>query len=379
MSQAQLTIKKHFRKLKDPRRAHRRRHLLMDIIVIAICAIICGCEDWQQVATFGCERREWLQRFLELPHGIPSHDTFERLFNRLDPQAVQSCFRDWVQALSAALPLDHVAIDGKTLRRSGCKDLGPLHIVSAWASAQHLTLGQIAVADKSNEIPAIPKLLELLDLHGALVTIDAMGCQKEIAAKIRERGGHYLLAVKDNQPTLLEDIQNCFGRALETNFAGVEHDEYETLDQGHGRIERRHTMILIDPPGLRQQDLWKDLRVIGMSINERTLTGKETTTETRYFIGSRKASAKVYGRTLRRHWSIENNLHWQLDVSFGEDNNRVSKRHEAENLALLRRLSLTLLKQHPDKRSIACKRLAAALNTGFLEEVLRGGGVSGKP
>jgi len=378
MAQPHITIKKHFRKLKDPRRAHRRRHLLMDIIVIAICAVICGCDDWQQVATFARERRDWLKRFLELPNGIPSHDTFERVFDRLQPEAFQACFRDWMQALSAILPIEHVAIDGKTLRGSGLGQLGPLHVVSAWAGANHLTLGQIAVPDKSNEIPAIPKLLQLLDVHGALVTIDAMGCQKEIAAKIRERGGDYLLAVKDNQPTLLQDIQDCFSQAFETKFAGLKHDEHEATTRGHGRVERRHTIIITDPPGLSELEFWQDLRVIGMCVNERTLRGQETTTETRYFIGSRKASATIYGRALRRHWGIENNLHWQLDVSFGEDNNRVSKRNEAENLALLRRLSLTLLKQHPDNRSIACKRLAAALNTGFLEEVLRHGGVSGK-
>jgi predicted transposase YbfD/YdcC len=374
MAQPHLTIKKHFRKLKDPRRSHGRRHLLMDIMVIAICAVICGCDDWQQVATFGRERRDWLQSFLELPNGIPSHDTFERVFDRLHPEAFQACFRDWMHALSAALPIEQIAIDGKTLRGSATSKLGALHLVSAWATANQLTLGQIAVADKSNEITAIPKLLELLDLQGALVTMDAMGCQKDIAAKIRERGGDYVLAVKDNQPTLLEDIQTCFSTAFDTDFAGLTYDQYETEDQGHGRVEKRHYTIMIDPPGLRQAHLWQDVRVIGICVSERTLTGQATTTEARYFIGSRKASAKIYGRALRNHWGIENNLHWQLDVSFREDNNRVSKRHGAENLAVLRRLALTLLKQHADKRSIACKRLAAALNTDFLQKVLRGAG-----
>jgi predicted transposase YbfD/YdcC len=350
----------------------------MDIIVIAICAVICGCDDWQQVATFGRERRDWLQSFLELPNGIPSHDTFERVFDRLHPEAFQACFRAWMQALSEALPIEQIAIDGKTLCGSASSKLGALHLVSAWATANHLTLGQVAVADKSNEITAIPKLLELLDLQGALVTIDAMGCQKDIAAKIRERKGHYVLAVKDNQPTLLQDIQNCFSRAFDTNFAGMKYDQYDTEDQGHGRVEKRHYTILIDPPGLRQAELWKDLRVIGICVSERALTGQEPTMEARYFIGSRLASAKIYGRALRKHWGIENNLHWQLDVSFREDQNRVTKRHGAENLAVLRRLALTLLKQHPDKRSFACKRLAAALNTAFLQEVLRGAGGSAK-
>jgi predicted transposase YbfD/YdcC len=379
MSQAPLTIKKYFGKLKDPRRRHGRRHLLMDMIVIAICGVICGGSDWQQVVTFGRGRKEWLARFLELPNGIPAHDTFERLFDRIDPAAFQACFRDWMQALSAALSIKQIAIDGKTLRSSGHGPLGPLHLVSAWATANHLSLGQVAVADKSNEIPAIPRLLELLDLSGALVTIDAMGCQKEIAAKIRERGGDYVLTVKDNQPTLLEDIQNCLGQAFDNDFAGLKHDTYETEDRRHGRVEKRYYTILIDPSGLRQAHLWQDLHVIGMCLAERTLKGKPTTSETRYFIGSRKASAKTYGRALRNHWGIENNLHWQLDVNFAEDKNRVSKRHQAENLALLRRLSLTLLQQHPDQRGVPCKRLAAALDTAFLEEVLRGVDNSGKP
>jgi predicted transposase YbfD/YdcC len=377
MAGAHVPIKKHFRQLKDPRRRHGRKHLLIDIIVIAICAVICGCDDWQQIATFGRERRDWLKRFLDLPNGIPSHDTFERVFDQLAPDAFQACFREWMESLSAVLGLKQVAIDGKTLCASGTAKLRPLHLVSAWATANHLSLGQIAVAEKSNEITAIPQLLDLLDVHGAFVTIDAMGCQKEIAAKIRERGGDYVLSVKDNQPTLLEDIQNAFTQALDSNFAGLEHDEYETNEKGHGRIEGRHYAVIYDPVSLRQKDLWQDLRVIGLCVSERTV-GRETTTEARYFIGSRKASAKTYGGALRNHWRIENTLHWQLDVSFGEDKNRVSKRHGAENLALLRRLALSLLKQHADQRSIACKRLAAALNTAFLEEVVCAGGVLGK-
>ena len=378
MVQPNLTIKKHFGKLKDPRRAHRRQHLLIDIISIAICAVICGSDDWQQVATFGRERRQWLERFLQLPNGIPSHDTFERVFDRIDPTTFQSCFRDWIAALADALRIEHVAIDGKTLCGSRTSKLGALHLVSAWATAQHLSLAQVAVADKSNEITAIPKLLEMLELHGALVTIDAMGCQKEIAAKIRARGGDYALVVKDNQPTLRDDIHACLMQAFEKEFVGFKYDQYETEDRGHGRLEKRYYTILIDPPGLRQEHLWDGLRVIGMCVSERTV-GEHTSAETRFFIGSRKTSAKVYGEAMRNHWGIENNQHWQLDVSFGEDENRVTKRHGAENLAVLRRLALVLLKQHPDPRSIACKRYAAALNPDFLAEVLCGAGDSGKP
>jgi predicted transposase YbfD/YdcC len=370
--QPDLSIPKFFAKLQGPRRAHRRLHRLQDIIVIALCAVIAGAQDWQQIVTFGRKRLEWLRGFLELPNGIPSHDTFERVFDRLKPQAFQACFREWVQAVSAALRIKHIAIDGKALRGSASAKLGPLHLVSAWATAQHLSLGQVAVAAKSNEITAIPVLLELLDLNGALVTIDAMGCQKEIAQQIVAGGGDYLLAVKDNQPNLLEDIQTCLGEALDRDFKGFTCDTYETQERGHGRQETRSYLILVDPPGIRNQEAWPHLKVVGMCTRARVVQGKRTD-EVHYFIGSRVMTARQYGKALRGHWGIENNLHWQLDVTFGEDANRVQRRHGAENLALVRRLALGLLKQHVGKQSVACKRLAAALDTDFLEEILMAG------
>ena len=376
MSHSQLAIKRYFGKIKDPRVKRRRKHLLLDIIVIALCGVISGCDDWQQLVTFGRSRQDWLKRFLRLPGGIPSHDTFERVFDLLDPQAFQACFRAWMQALHETLGLSQIAIDGKTLRGSAFGNLKGLHLVSAWATANCLSLGQVAVAEKSNEIPAIPQLLELLDVSGAFVTIDAMGCQKEIAAKIVDKGGDYLLTVKDNQPTLFAEIQDSFEKALEQDFAGVQHDSYQTEDRGHGRKEKR-TYHIITEPDLPSKDEWKGLRVIGMCCSECIRDGKESG-EVRFFIGSRKAKARVYGKALRNHWGIENKLHWQLDVSFDEDSNRVSKRHGAENLALVRRLALSLLKQHKDKRSIACKRLLAALDPAFLEEVLRSDGNLGK-
>src|SRR3954447_16736216 len=262
--QPDLSIPKFFAKLQDPRRAHRRLHPLQDIIVIALCAVIAGAQDWQQVVTFGHKRRDWLRGFLELPHGIPSHDTFERVFDRLNPQAFQACFRGWVQAVSEALRIQHVAIDGKTLRGSGSAKLGPLHLVSAWATAQRLSLGQVAVDAKSNEITAIPALLELLDLQGALVTIDAMGCQKDIAAKVVAGGGHYALTVKDNQPHLLEDIQACLERAIDQDFAGVEHDTYAQRERGHGRAEYRLYTVLHTAEGIRGREDWAGLTAIGM-------------------------------------------------------------------------------------------------------------------
>jgi predicted transposase YbfD/YdcC len=373
MAPTHTSIKLHFARLKDPRINRRKRHLLIDLVVIAIGAVICGANTWPQVALFAKKRLQWLKTFLALPNGAPSHDTFERVFARLNPEAFQSCFRQWMQALAQRLGLKQIAIDGKTLRGSGAGDLGPLHLVSAWATHNHLTLGQVAVADKSNEITAIPKLLELLELEGALVTIDAIGCQKEIARRIVDGGGDHVLTVKDNQPNLLSDIRDRFVEALDNDFEGLAHSSYQTKEQGHGRQETRCYHMIYDLEGIRNQEAWAELKAIGMCFSERTV-GEQTSMEVRYFIGSRKANAKVYGKALRNHWRIENNLHWQLDVAFGEDANRVRQRNATENLALVRRVALSLLKQHPGKASIACKRLEAAMDTDFLEEILRGDG-----
>jgi predicted transposase YbfD/YdcC len=375
--QTPLSICHYFRRLKDPRRAHRRLHLLQDILVVALCAVIAGAQDWQEIVTFGRKRLDWLKRFLGLPHGIPSHDTFERVFDRLDPAAFRACFRQWVRAIQEALSIGHVAIDGKTLRGSGSAKLGPLHLVSAWATAQRLSLGQVAVDAGANEITAIPALLDLLDLRGALVSIDAMGCQKAIAEKVIERGGDYVLTVKDNQGHLLEDVQRALLEASERDGAGLKYDTYESQERGHGRDEYRSYTVLQSTEGLRGAGDWVGLTTIGVCYSERTAGGVRSE-ELRYFIGSREASARVYGEALRNHWGIENTLHWQLDVTFDEDANRVSKRNGAENLALLRRLTLSLLQAHPEKLSIAKKRFAAALDPDFLEEILRGDHILGK-
>ncbi len=359
----------YFGRLVDTRRAPR--HDLLDIIVIAMCAVLCGADDWEQIATFGRHREDWLRRFLRLPNGIPSPDTFQRVFGRLNPRAFQGRFREWVRALGEATGISHIAIDGKTLRGSGSarRGLGPLHLVSAWATEVHLSLGQVAADAKSNEITAIPKLLELLELKGALVTIDAMGCQKVIAQTILDRGGHYALTVKDNQQHLVEDIRAMFATAFETDFAGIGHDSYETRSQGHGRTEYRHYTVLYSTAGIRNAAEWAELSVLGMCYCERTERGK-TTHEVRSFIGDVKESARYYGEALRHHWGIENQLHWQLDMTFGEDGNQVSQRCAAENLALVRKLALMLLKRHPAKESMAVKRLHAALDVGFLEEII---------
>ena len=365
-----------FAKLKDPRRRHRRRHSLQDILVIALCAVIAGAQDWQQVETFGRKRKDWLGRLLELPNGIPSHDTFERVFDRISPRAFQACFREWVRAISAGVPIKQVAIDGKTLRGSGSAELGPLHLVSAWATAQHLWLGQVAVDAKSNEITAIPELLRLLDLRGALVSIDAMGCQKEIAKAIVAQGADYVLAVKDNQPTLHADVRGLFLAGLEDDFAGLEHRYHRTAERGHGRTEERHYHQVKVPEELaRKHAAFAGLRTLGMVFSERQVGEEPATAETRFYISSMDLKVTAFAEAVRSHWSIENHLHWQLDVSFDEDGNRVQSRRGAENLALLRRLTLMLLKAHPSKDSIAKKRFAAALDSDFLDEVLRADGI----
>lgn len=364
-----LSIPTYFSILKDPRVRQRCDHRLLDIVVIAICGVICGCDTWEQVECFGKRRLDWLRRFLPLPSGIPSHDTFERVFDRLDPSAFARCFTNWTQALCRTLGLPQVAIDGKTLCGSRNKLGKALHLVSAWATESHLSLGQVAVDEKSNEITAIPKLLELLDVQGALVTIDAMGCQKEIAKKIIKVGGDYVLTVKENQPHLLEDIQHCFQQALDREEPDNPQENYETVEQGHGRHETRSYRIITNPQGIRNLQEWEGLKVIGMCHSIRVINGVSSS-ETRYFIGSREANAQIYGNALRNHWGIENSLHWQLDVSFGEDASRIEKRHAAENFSTLRRIALCLLKRHPKKGSIATKRLEAAWDTKFLEQVL---------
>ena len=368
------SVGRHFRTLKDPRRKHRQRYRLLSLVVVALCAVIANCDDWQKVEVFARERREWLATFLDIPTRTPSHDTFERLFDRLDPDVLQRCLLGWIQAISGELKIDHIAIDGKTLCHSGSptRGLGALHLVSAWATTHGLSLGQVAVDGKSNEITAIPRLLELLTVKGALVTIDAMGCQKEIAKKIVEAGGDYILPVKGNQEHLQADIEAAVINVLEMGVEGRDYESFETEEKGHGRHEKRHYTILSVPKeGIRNKELWEKLAVIGVCYRERTCKGK-TSEETVYFIGSRVMSAKMYGKALRNHWKIENELHWQLDVTFGEDANRVQQKTEAMNLALLRKVALMLLREDESKGSIATKRCKAALNPDFLAQILSG-------
>jgi predicted transposase YbfD/YdcC len=374
MDDRPLSIWRCFATLRDPRASRRRKkHLLLDIVAMALCAVLAGAEDWPQVVAFGRQRRDWLRTFLALPHGIPSRSTFERVFAALSPAGLQSCLLRWLHGCARALELGQFAIDGKALRRSGspAQGLGPLHLVSVWATQARLSLGQVAVDAKSNEITAIPRLLRLLDLRGALVTIDAMGCQKEIAQQVVDGGGDYVLTVKDNQPRLAADILASFVAAQDKDFAGCAYDVYEAEERGHGRVERRSYTALYDLEGIEDRDQWAKLTALGMCYSERVV-GEKASEELRLFIGSRRASARDYGAALRGHWGIENGLHWQLDVTFGEDASRIRDRNNAQNMALLRKWALGLLKRHPDKDSIAVKRYSAALNPDYLQEILDG-------
>jgi predicted transposase YbfD/YdcC len=365
------SIRKHFRSLKDPRVVGRTRHRLSDIIVLAICGVIANCDDWPDIALFAQSREAWFRRFLALPHGVPAHDTFERVFAALDPRALERCCIAWLREVAGLVGAGHIAIDGKTLRGSAGGPFGPLHLVSAWATQARLTLGQVAVDGQSNEITAIPELLALLDLSGALVTIDAIGCQTAIAKKIVAGGGDYVLVVKANQGHLLDDIQETMTRALDGDLPKRAVRTYTTRDQGHGRQEERTCVVVTSVAGIRDRSSWPRLKTVGMCCRNRTVDG-QTSTEVQYFIGSRRMAARRYAQVLRGHSGIENNLHWQLDVSFREDASRIENRHGAAAVALFRKLALALLKQHPRKDSIARKRKVAALNPEFLAETLAG-------
>ncbi len=367
------SIKKHFRGLKDPRVKGRSWHLLIDIVTLAICGVIGNCDDWQDIVLFAKERESWFRRFLKLPNGIPSHHTFERVFARLDARAFSCCCVDWLRAVSELVGLSHIAIDGKSLCGSASSSLRPLHLVSAWATQAHLSLGQVAVEGKGNEITAIPQLLEMLDLHGALVTIDAIGCQKAIAAKIIEKKGDYVLAVKGNQERLLTDIQKTVNKALDDEIPKHQVRTLTTEEEGHGRREVRTYMVISTLEDIRDRLAWPGLKTVGMCCRTRIINGEETT-EAHYFIGSRRMGIHRYAEVLRDHWGIENNLHWQLDVSFGEDRSRIQDRNAAANFAVLRKLALGLLRRNPEKMSVARKRKKAALDTDFLAATLTNAG-----
>ena len=364
------TIARYFGDVPDPRMDRTKKHALTDILVITLCAVITGAESWDSVAAFGTSKRDWLTKLVPLANGIPSPDTFERVFARLDPKAFQGCVVGWLGAVCEATGLKHVAIDGKAVRGTqGATFSGCLHLVNAWAVENRMILGQEAVAEKSNEITAIPKLLDVLDLTGALVTIDAAGCQTAIAQQIRDRGGDYLLAVKGNQPALEAAVWAAIERALADEFAGAAADHHETIEDGHGRHEERYMTVISDPAGLPAG--WPDVAAVVLVGTEREMNGVNASSA-RLFITSRRGTAAELGQFVRRHWAVENELHWCLDVTFGEDASRVAAGHAGTNLGLVRRVALTLLKQAPGKGSGPTKRLQAAWDEKYLEQVLQG-------
>lgn len=369
-----LTLEESFGKIADPRVERTKQHKLIDILIIAICAVICGAEGWGEIAQFGVEKQEWLETFLELPNGIPSHDTFNRVFARINPEEFERCFFEWVGALTETIE-GVIAIDGKTLRRSHDRGTGKkaLHMVSAWAAENRLVLAQLATDKKSNEITAIPKLLRMLDLSGCIVTIDAMGAQKLIAKQILEQNGDYALALKKNQGLLYEKIESLFAKAHQENFEHVQSQQIQVTNKGHGRLEDRHYWIIEDPSLLRSLDKngdWEGLRSIGMVEYHRRI-GQKVTTEVRYYILSIEGNAAKFAHAVRSHWGIENSLHWVLDVAFHEDLSRARTGHSAHNLALLRHIALNVLRQeHSAKVGIHAKRLKAGWNTNYLEKLL---------
>jgi predicted transposase YbfD/YdcC len=365
------SILTHFASLEDPRDIRGKEHLLLDIIAIALCAVISGAEGWEDMAEYGRAKQDWLSTFLSLPSGIPCADTFGRVFARLDPEQMQCCFISWVKAISELLGAEVVGIDGKTLRHSGDKGRGKaaIHMVSAWASANRLVLGQRKVDDKSNEITAIPALLNVLEIAGCIVTIDAMGCQKEIATTIIERGADYVLALKGNQGGLFEDVQWLFQQAQASGFEDVAHSFAQSIDKGHGRIEIRRCWALSDLNYLTQRPLWLGLQTVVMVQSERRCNG-QITTENRFFISSLPTHAVLLMNAVRTHWSIENSLHWVMDVSFHEDACRIRRDFAPQNMAFLRHLALNLLSKDSSKRGIAARRKKAAWEQTYLIKLL---------
>jgi predicted transposase YbfD/YdcC len=368
------SIGSYFESLSDPRHTRNRKHLLVDIVVIAVCGILCGCDGPTAMHRWAANRLDWLRQFLPLANGVPSRDCIRRLLMALQPEAFQRCFQQWI---ADALQADDdgrvrlIAVDGKTCRRShdASKNLGPLHIVSAWASEEGIALGQVATEEKSNEITAIPRLLEQLELSNALITIDAMGCQKEIAQQIVDGGGDFVLAVKDNQPKLREAIENYFEKHLERDLEDLRYRHYETSDDGHGRLDERSYFLTKVPPNFAVQQEWPWVKAIGYSVRIAQHADGRESCEAHYYILSRYLSGKRFSEAVRGHWGIES-MHWVLDVTFREDDSRTRERTLGDNLSWLRRFAVTLLKRHPQKDSLRGKMIRCMLNTEFLTEVL---------
>lgn len=375
-AQATAPFLRFFSTLQDPRR-HNVRHMFTDILTIAILAVLCKSNDWEEVVCWADAEAEFLKSILPLPNGIPRADTFERVFARINPRAFEACFNAWSANLAGTLQDQVVAIDGKSLRRSfqHAWDKQMIHMVSAFATDHQLVLGQLTVDSKSNEIVAIPKLLTLLDIKGATVTIDAMGCQRQIASDIRAGKANYVLAAKENQPVLHEKVSKLLDEAMLEKFEGMRHGYSEQTTGGHGRIETRKVWVTDEVKWLGKELLeqWKDLSSVAMVESTRRVSGQKDSVERRYYISSRKGvDAPAMARAIRAHWGVENQVHWQLDVSFGEDASRLRKDHGAENFSRLRRVTLNLLKNapHPKRQSIKTRRYRCSIDKKYLLTVL---------
>lgn len=372
-----LSLAEALEAVPDPRRQCRNlRHRLVDVLVIGFCGVLCGCDDFVEIEAFGRSKEDFFRRFLELPNGIPAHDTFRRVFQAVCPLTLQQCLIDWLTQLRSAGTADGevVAVDGKTLRRTfdRGRNLGALHLVSAWATSNGVTLGQVAVDAKSNEIAAIPQLLQLLDLEGCVVTIDAAGCQKDVAARIVTHGADYVLAVKDNQPTLHEQVSAYFGEQLQADAPDRKLRRHRETETSHGRTETRETLVAPAPRELVATGLWAGLASIVLVVRHSVdhATGKASD-EVRCFVSSLPAKARRLADAIRRHWSIENGLHWVLDVAFNEDRMRQRDRNGVENLALLNRLAVSLLRQDKTvKAGVKCKRKTAGWDDDYLLHLL---------
>jgi predicted transposase YbfD/YdcC len=370
------SIREHFGQLEDPRIERNKLHPLLNIIVIAICAVICGAENWVDVELYGNLKKEWLGKYLDLTNGIPSHDTFGRVFRRMKAEAFQACFLAWVKAVNTITGGQVIAIDGKELRRSMDETLGKraIHMVSAWASENRLVLAQLKVDEKSNEITAIPALLEMLEIAGCIITIDAMGCQTEIAQQITDQQGEYVLAVKENQGHLFEDIEHlCQLYLLPEQPMFYFSDYVKTVDKDHDRIEIRECWTLdaaFFGPSIRNMDKWAKVQTVVMIRRERRLSDK-TEIHTRYYISSLRGTAERFLQVIREHWGIENSVHWVLDMAFNEDQSRLHKDHGAENLAVIRHIALNLLRNEKTaKVGIKARRLKAGWDDAYLFKVL---------
>ena len=369
------SIVEHFESLPDPRHTRNRRHLLGDVLVVSVCGVIVGCSGPTSIERWAQAREDWLRQVLALPNGIPSRDCIRRILSTLQPEAFQACFQSWITACLMDKDPDArptIAIDGKSLRRSHDRGsgLGPLHLVSAWASEHGLTLGQVATEDKSNEITAIPELIDRIDVKGAVVTIDAMGCQKEIAGNIVAQEGDYVLAVKDNQPKLHQAVQAIFSDEREDELLHMPHRQHQTRDKGHGRSDERHYVLVKIPEHSPLKKEWPSIKAVGMAVRATENSDGTTCGDVRYFIASRFLSGKRFAQAVRGHWGIENSLHWVLDVTFDEDHSRTRQRRMADNLSWLRRFAISLLKRHPSKHSIKGKSEIAGWSNEFLMEVL---------